>query len=40
MRFSERLAGHVGYEVKADVPDSRVVLLVRPGVEPRLNMVA
>lgn len=34
--FALRLADAVGYDYRDEVPDSRAVLLTRPGVDPRL----
>ena len=33
LQFSERLSAELGYPVEADRPDSRVALLVKPGVD-------
>ncbi len=35
--FSEKLAGHLGYELAAEKADSRVVLLAQPGKNTKIN---
>ncbi len=35
-RFASRLAGEMGYDVRDEVEQSRVVLLTRPGVETHI----
>lgn len=38
LEFAERLGGLVGYGLEADVPDSRVALLVKPGADRWLHL--